>query len=77
MNPTYFMIPYPGIPFGLTTCLNTVVGRPLLFELIILSSSFKARSLQRCATSSGWWLTYPSEKNIKVSWDDYSQYMGK
>ena len=65
MNPTYFMIPYPGIPFGLTTCLNTVVGRPLLFELIILSSSFKARSLQRCATSSGWWLTYPSEKISK------------
>jgi hypothetical protein len=26
---------------------------------------------------SGWWLTYPSEKYEFVSWDDYSQYMGK
>jgi hypothetical protein len=25
---------------------------------------------------TGWWLTYPSE-NMKVSWDDYSQYMEK
>ena len=24
--------------------------------------------------NSGWWYTYPSE-NMKVSWDDYSQYM--
>ena len=23
---------------------------------------------------TGWWLTYPSEK-MKVSWNDYSQYM--
>ena len=23
---------------------------------------------------SGWWYTYPL-KNMKVSWDDYSQYM--
>ena len=27
-------------------------------------------------TITGWWLTYPSE-NMKVSWDHYSQYMGK
>ena len=25
---------------------------------------------------SGWWLTYPL-KNMKVSWDDSSQYMEK
>jgi hypothetical protein len=27
--------------------------------------------------SSGWWLTYPSEKYEFVSWDDSSQYMEK
>ena len=27
--------------------------------------------------TSGWWLTYPSEKYEFVSWDDYSQYMEK
>ena len=26
---------------------------------------------------SDWWYTYPSEKNMKVSWDYYSQYMEK
>ena len=26
---------------------------------------------------TGWWYTYPSEKNMKVSWDDSSQYMEK
>ena len=26
---------------------------------------------------TGWWYTYPSEKYEFVSWDDYSQYMGK
>jgi hypothetical protein len=26
------------------------------------------------AMLTGWWLTYPSEK-MKVSWNDYSQYM--
>ena len=26
---------------------------------------------------SGWWLTYPSEKNEFVSWDHYSQLNGK
>jgi len=26
---------------------------------------------------SGWWLSYPSEKYMKVSWDYYSQYMEK
>jgi hypothetical protein len=25
---------------------------------------------------AGWWYTYPSE-NMKVIWDDYSQYMEK
>ena len=28
-------------------------------------------------TYSGWWLTYPSEKDEFVSWDYYSQYMEK
>jgi len=27
-------------------------------------------------TTTGWWLTYPSE-NMKVGWDYYSQYMEK
>jgi hypothetical protein len=26
---------------------------------------------------TGWWYTYTSEKYEFVSWDDYSQYMGK
>ena len=26
---------------------------------------------------TGWWLSLPLPKNMKVSWDDYSQYMGK
>ena len=26
---------------------------------------------------TGWWLTYPSEKYEFVSWDSFSQHMGK
>jgi hypothetical protein len=26
---------------------------------------------------TGWWYTYPSEQYEFVSWDDYSQHMGK
>ena len=46
-------------------------------------SLFNIEGLQRCTTGrlpeskTGWWSTYPSEKNMKVSWDDDSQYMEK
>ena len=77
MNPTYFMIPYPGIPFGLTTCLNTVVGRPVV--VWAYHSKFIFQSQVIAEVCNQFWLVVdlPLWKNIKVSWDDYSQYMGK
>ena len=35
-------------------------------------------AIPAAATVSGWWLTYCTPlKNMKVSWDDYSQYLKK
>jgi len=42
------------------------------------TSSIKWLNIDKMDTSSsGWWLTYPSEKYDFLSWNYYSQYMEK
>ena len=56
-------------------------GRSLAMLLAILknlrATFFLDVQLWGSKSISGWWYTYRSENYEIVSWDDYSQYMGK